>query len=139
MHVPEQRLSKEQKEIRKRLLKRLGEKIDIDYKEMIDMFKGGGCTGPFIGCRKLYCHKDNNTQSLSFEHSRWGHDEFYIFYETPNILMNKDGKGYAYHVHSYCCNVRLSEDNRLYLPIPKENLKRFVEKERIYIDDFVTF
>lgn len=63
---------------------------------------------------------------------------FYITYEGPKININNVSY-FTYKINDFCNGIRLSEDNRLYLPIHKANVKNFIESDRIYIDEFVNY
>ena len=140
--VPLQRLSKDRKEIFETLLYKLGKKIETDHDKLIgDINFNGG----IIDIRKLYINQNENSK-MTFVYDSFGRHNskhqitysFYITYEGPKI--NVDGVScFTYKINDFCYGIRLSEDNRLYLPIHKVNVKNFIESDRIYIDEFINY
>lgn len=140
--VPLQRLSKDRKEIFEILLYRLGKKVETDHNKLIESIN---FNGEIIDIRKLYINKDENSK-MTFTFDAFGRHNtrhqvtyfLYITYEGPKI--NIDGVScFTYKINDFCNGIRLSEDNRLYLPIHKVNVKNFIESDRIYIDEFINY
>jgi len=139
--IPMQKLSKERQEIRDNLLQNLGKKVDED---LANLFKNNNFgNGSIIDIRVLY---DNNGDKLSFLHTKYGRhnkqhkvlSSFSICYEGSKINV-PNVKCFVYDINDISIEVRLSDDNRLYLPIRKLGAKHCIEADRIYIDEFIKF
>lgn len=139
--VPLQRLSKDRKEIFETLLYRLGKKVEMDHDKLIGSINSDG---NLIDIRKLYINEDKNSEMTfvcAFHRHNAKHQltySFYITYEGPKININ-GVSCFTYKFNDFYYGIRLSEDNRLYLPICKVNVKNFIESNRIYIDEFINY
>lgn len=142
IYVPLQRLSMERKEIFETLLHRLGKKVETDHDKLIESIN---FDGHIIDIRKLYINKDENSK-ITFVYDTFGRHNnrhqltysLYITYEGPKINVGSV-PCFTYKINDFCYGIRLSEDNRLYLPIRKVNVKNFIESDRIYIDEFINY
>lgn len=128
-----QRLTKERKQLRNELLKRLCVKINADLKHL---FENNTFPSNVSGVNILYKNCNDESQEMTFNCNNMY--DITVTYRGSKI--NIDGAyTFTYEVNRLWCEIYLSNDNRLYLPIRKTTTQRFSECDRIYIDEFIKF